>query len=41
MNDTEKLSYYRELGALKELSHPFVITFIEEFLYKDRKYIIT
>lgn len=40
-DNIDNLSYQRELEALKELSHPFVIKFIEEFDYKDNYYIIT
>ena len=33
MNNLEKLGYYRELKILKEASHPFVIKYMEEFVY--------
>ena len=34
MNELEKLGYDRELDILQKISHPFVIKYMEEFLYK-------
>jgi serine/threonine protein kinase len=33
MDSEEKLSFDRELKILKESDHPFIIKYIEEFLY--------
>jgi serine/threonine protein kinase len=41
MNSYEERSYKRELKYLQETSHPFVVKFIEEFVYYDKKIIIT
>jgi serine/threonine protein kinase len=41
MDSIELRSYDRELSILQKTSHPFVVKFIEEFLYKDKPIIIT
>jgi hypothetical protein len=33
MNETEELSYKRELNILQQTSHPFIVKYVEEFLY--------
>jgi hypothetical protein len=33
MNSLEKMGYDRELEILKEISHPFVVKYMEEFFY--------
>jgi serine/threonine protein kinase len=41
MGSLEKLGYDRELQILQETSHPFVVKYMEEFVYKDRLCIVT
>jgi|LauGreDrversion4_2_1035121.scaffolds.fasta_scaffold98086_3 hypothetical protein len=35
MDSEEKLSFDRELKILKESNYPFIIEYIEEFLYSN------
>jgi hypothetical protein len=41
MSDLEHLGYDRELKILKETSHPFVVKYMEEFVYQDKLCIVT
>jgi serine/threonine protein kinase len=41
MDNMEKLGYDRELKILQEIDHPFVIKYMEEFVYKDKLCIVT
>jgi serine/threonine protein kinase len=40
MDEKEMLSYERELDFLQKTSHPFVVKFIEEFLFQEKKIFI-
>jgi serine/threonine protein kinase len=41
ISNSEKVGYDRELQIIQETSHPFVIKYLEEFLYKDKLCIVT
>ena len=40
MDKLQELGYERELEILKTTNHPFVIKYIEEFVYKESKFCI-
>ena len=41
MTNKEEMGYERELEILKEVQHPFIIEYIEEFPYKNFLCIVT
>jgi serine/threonine protein kinase len=41
MDSLEQLGYERELKVLQEISHPFVIKYIEEFVHREKLCIVT
>jgi serine/threonine protein kinase len=36
MNLMQKLGYEREMTIMKEMNHPFIIKYMEEFVYEER-----
>ena len=40
MDDTEKKYYQNMLKIMQEISHPFVLKFIEEFVFKKKSHCI-